>query len=549
MLKKTLFPEFGVMYRHYYKKHQRFYFTLIAFIVLCSMTPLLDTYLNVRLIDDVLPQKDMSAVFRLLIVFCLIYLFNITAAFVIQVAVTKKNNEIVEEMKLSAAYGMHTSFINEELEERSQITVVVTTDIVNIVTFMSSSMLSLVMHFSIITAFMVYLVQYSPVLALITFLFSLLQALVVPFFASTLKRTSEGFRHNSEDEVGYINSITANMKMISLFGLINESIEKYRNIIGNFKDISLRNLIAGASQDFVVSLLSLVGNLLTIGLGAYWIIGEKLTLGVFVAFLSLSGIIKNSFAAIISFNSSYQSFRVSVDRYMSVLSAYPYKPFTGKELSSIDDIEFTGCEISVNDNVVSSNLNCFIKKGSKNLIIGANGCGKTSMLNVLCGFIPVKRGTLFVSGSDINDLNMEFLRTRISCCFQEKFFLQDTVLANICPQKDYAYDSEHFNQVVDFLGIDRKRLNEKLDISASEFSGGELQRICLARTLMKNSDVYLFDEPFSNIEEKGKAKIFRCICDFLSDKTVIFISHDSEVYEEAQRLAVNRYLFDDMTHC
>ena len=126
--------------------------------------------------------------------------------------------------------------------------------------------------------------------------------------------------------------------------------------------------------------------------------------------------------------------------------------------------------------------------------------------------------------------------------------MQETVLENICPAAEAERAAERLERVVQLLGIDRTRLSEKLDGCASGFSGGELQRISIARALMKDSDVYLFDEPFSNIEEKKKTELFRGICSFLADKTVIFISHDGEICDEAARIGVQSRLFDDMIH-
>lgn len=545
-MKLKAFDDIKVIYREFYKRHLGYFFVLICLVIMCSMTPLLDTYLNVRLIDHALPSGDMREIMKLLGVFSLIYIFNITAGFAVQVAITKKNNEIVEDMKLCTAEALHNDLTDRGLEEKSKLTVVLSEDIMNVISFMSNSVMSIVIQVSVILTFAVYLIQYSLLLSVITFVFSFIQALAVPIFAKPLKVTSEEFRLNSEEEIGYINSAMTNLKMISIFGRTQESLNRYRQIIMDFKGISMRNLKAGASQDIVTSTVSLISSVLTIGLGAYMIINSRLTLGVFVAFLSLNGTIRNAFATIFSFNSSYQSFRVSAARFTAVLPLGADEPSERQDIAELGDIEFIGCDIERDGAVVSGNINCRFDKGSKNLIIGPNGCGKTSMLGAMCGLLTVDRGMLIVSGSDINDIAPRSLRGHISCCFQDNYFLQDTVSANICTREERNRAPERFDRIIELLGIGRERLGEQLDSCVSGFSGGELQRISIARALMKNSDLYLFDEPFSSIEERKKTELLRGICEFLKEKTVIIISHDREVLEEAERLSVNCCFFEDM---
>jgi ABC-type transport system involved in cytochrome bd biosynthesis fused ATPase/permease subunit len=140
---------------------------------------------------------------------------------------------------------------------------------------------------------------------------------------------------------------------------------------------------------------------------------------------------------------------------------------------------------------------------------------------------------VFYNDEDINLINTKHLRDKVSVALQTNYFLNATMKENILMGKDE--DNIKLNHVLEITGVMElvseleKGLDTQMDDFNSQFSGGELQRIALARALLKEADVYLFDEIFSNIDNISKQKIYQNITNYLHNKIVLFVTHDSEI--------------------
>lgn len=179
------------------------------------------------------------------------------------------------------------------------------------------------------------------------------------------------------------------------------------------------------------------------------------------------------------------------------------------------------------------------EKGQFYTIVGESGSGKTTFLSMIAGLDVAKDGQVLFEGTDIQAIGLEnYRRNKISIVFQnnnlvpyltaaENVLVAMDITDNALPadQKTVAYN------LLDYIGITR----EKADRLVSELSGGEQQRIAIARALTTNSDVILADEPTGNLDEEREAEIVTIFKRLAHDngKAVIVVTHSQEVAEQS----------------
>lgn len=177
---------------------------------------------------------------------------------------------------------------------------------------------------------------------------------------------------------------------------------------------------------------------------------------------------------------------------------------------------------------IINNVNLRINKGNKMLLIGPNGSGKSTLLNMIIRNIDNYRGTIAI-GSNIKNYSLQSLKSNIIYCSQYDTLFEDTILNNII--LDQKYDEEKLERISKILLMDE--IIEKKEygydtLIKNNLSGGEMQRIIIARCLYQNYKIILFDESFSNIGFDIRNRIIKNINSYYKDKTIIYVSHNQE---------------------
>ena len=173
-----------------------------------------------------------------------------------------------------------------------------------------------------------------------------------------------------------------------------------------------------------------------------------------------------------------------------------------------------------------------MKRGDSVAIVGENGAGKTTLIKVLAGLYKPTAGEIYVNGKDFNNFSSESIYKRTSILFQDYFMLPGTLLENM---DNKGLDEKRATEFVEKLGL-KDRIDgltdglqsEVIDVENNKiegFSGGELQRILLIKSLMKESDILILDEPTAALDPISEEKLYNEYKDFSKDKISIFISH------------------------
>lgn len=203
------------------------------------------------------------------------------------------------------------------------------------------------------------------------------------------------------------------------------------------------------------------------------------------------------------------------------------------DVDVINDIELKNLSFQYDeDSKILKNINISMKRGDSVAIVGENGAGKTTLIKVLAGLYKPTAGEIYVNGKDFNNFSSESIYKRTSILFQDYFMLPGTLLENM---DNKGLDEKRATEFVEKLGL-KDRIDgltdglqsEVIDVENNKiegFSGGELQRILLIKSLMKESDILILDEPTAALDPISEEKLYNEYKDFSRDKISIFISH------------------------
>ena len=198
--------------------------------------------------------------------------------------------------------------------------------------------------------------------------------------------------------------------------------------------------------------------------------------------------------------------------------------FTGGNIS-IQNVSFTYNSL----NYVIKNLNQEIKSGEKIILTGESGSGKSSLVKLLFGFYKPTTGNILINGINLSDYNLNSLRESISYVSQDESLFKGSILENITLGKDIPVSK--LTKVLKICYLDKlinKETNHLETILLEDdvnFSGGEVMRLILARTLLKDNKILILDEALSGVEESMEKNIIKNIKNEYPDITLIYITH------------------------
>lgn len=189
--------------------------------------------------------------------------------------------------------------------------------------------------------------------------------------------------------------------------------------------------------------------------------------------------------------------------------------------------------------VILKNVSFLIKKGTKVTIAGRTGAGKTTLTSILMRLYDVQSGNILIGDYDISKISIKSIRDNISYISQTPYIFADTLRNNITLGNKEIKDEE-INELIKEMGVENllNKLDNGLDtkIKFSKLSYGELQIVAFIRAIVHKANIYIFDEPTSNMDLKTE-KMLQNIIDKISEKsTVIIIAHRKSTIESSNKI-------------
>lgn len=341
------------------------------------------------------------------------------------------------------------------------------------------------------------------------------------------------------------------LPVVKSFGQAGASMSAMRNACRDSRDICLK-IEWGYTPANCLHLLALkIASVALAGVACYLGLTGEMSLSIMLMFAFFSfGI----FAGLEPISDSAHVLGV-IDNAMDQLDALKEGNFidqNGKEIAlNRYDVEFrqvdfryeSGCKSDYESRKVLKNVSFIIPEQTSTAIVGASGSGKTTICSLIARFYDVQKGEVLVGGHDVREFTCDSLLRNISMVFQNVYLFHDTIRNNICFGKPDATEEEMILAAKkacchDFIMALPQGYDTMIGEGGGTLSGGEKQRISIARAILKDAPIIILDEATASIDPENEHLIQAAISELTRGKTIIIIAHRLATIENADQILV-----------
>ena len=386
--------------------------------------------------------------------------------------------------------------------------------------------------------------------------FSILVIIIIPisgFFSyqigQSIRRKS---KRNSIQSAGILNIIKealSNIKIIKIFNLEDSENKKFKtenkkyfNLI--FKKSILSNLLTPINETIGLS----VGILLIWFGGISVLENQTMQSDDFIKFILLLFAMLQPIRKLSNVNVVFQNGIAAAERVFSILDnddkiVQRKNPIHIGDFNSSIKFKEVDFKYAGNENMILNNINLEIKKGQTIAIVGKSGAGKTTLSDLIPRFYDPYSGNIFIDNYDVKDYSLKSLRSLIGIVTQNIILFNDSIKNNIAYGSKNANDEELENALIsanlyDLVSNLEGGINTIIGENGIKLSGGEKQRLSIARALVKNPQILILDEATASLDSESEKKVHDAIDNVIKDRTVIVIAHRLSTIINADKIIV-----------
>lgn len=358
----------------------------------------------------------------------------------------------------------------------------------------------------------------------------------------------------------------AGAQLAKLFGRREEESKTFETKAARVADIGVKSAIYGRLFFTVLILMASFASALTYGWGGVLAIEHKLDVGTVVALVSLLARLYGPLMGLSNIQVNVMTALVAFERVFEVLDLQPMikeKPDavdlpSGPASISFADVSFrypAASEVSLAslesiaapdklpEKIVLHDISFTAEPGQLVALVGPSGAGKTTITQLVPRLYDVQSGSVSVSGIDVRDAKLDSLHQRIGVVTQDAHLFHDTIRANLSYAKPNATDAElnealRAAQIFPLVSSLPKGLDTLVGERGYRFSGGEKQRLAIARLLLKAPDIVILDEATAHLDSESEAAIQRAFEIALAGRTSIVIAHRLSTILKANQILV-----------
>ena len=378
-------------------------------------------------------------------------------------------------------------------------------------------------------------------MTILVLLFIPIKYVVMKKFAKQRKKVMDDFINDSQKYARWFGDTIGGVREVKLFGILNykhaEFSQKQSKVVERQKKLNIlsqwNNIIDTTLVQILVTVIYIIG--------ANLVFKFQLSVGSVFAFITYSAYVTGPISAILNIGYLLSGIIPSTKRYYEFMNLQEetdkgklIKPEFGN--LKLEEVFFS----YETDKPILTDVNIEIPKGSKTVLIGKNGSGKSTIINLLTRMYEPTAGQIKLKGVNIFEITLESYRNMISVVSQQIYLFNDTIRNNICIYKKVS--DEVIETACKDSGLEDFLKEVSLDYVVGQngamLSGGQKQKIALARALVHDKPIIIFDEVSSNTDVYSEHQINGLLHTRLKEKTVIIITHKQEILQDVDQIVM-----------
>lgn len=331
------------------------------------------------------------------------------------------------------------------------------------------------------------------------------------------------------------------IRVMKAYNLIGDRFVRLRDAFEELRRACIRQ--EALLGPFVLLSITLVraGLTMMVLCGTYLLLGGQLSILVFVLFLVVGSRVFDPLTSALTNFTEFRYFSIAGGRILSLMNEPEMK---GEQQSpAAGDIRFEHVSFAYQDKEVLHDINITLPKNSLTALVGPSGSGKSTVMKLCARFYDPQKGCIFFNGVPMNEINPESLMSHISMVFQDVYLFQDTIRNNIRFGKTDATEEEIIAAAKkacchDFIMRLPKGYDTLVGEGGCTLSGGEKQRVSIARAMLKDAQIILLDEATASLDPENEVEVQKAIDALIKGHTVIAIAHRLKTIKGADQIIV-----------
>lgn len=370
----------------------------------------------------------------------------------------------------------------------------------------------------------------------------------VVIFGRRVRRFSTGRQQAMADLNVFLHETFAGSKIVKTFTRENYEKERFHKKSETLFRLEMKSVVAKSLSSPVMEFLGGIGIAFIIWFGGSRVISGASTTGTFFSFLTAVMMLYAPVKKLATLNNTVQEGMAAVTRIFEIIDReseikekeHPMV-LEGRSVGvSFEDVQFA---YQAHESSVLSHINLKVNPGEVLALVGMSGGGKTSLVNLIPRFYDVTSGVLRLNGLDAKNISLKSLREKISIVTQEPVLFNDTVASNIrygnFAASDQAVELAAKKAFAhDFIMGFPKGYDTVIGEFGSRLSGGEKQRLCIARALIKDAPILILDEATSALDSQAEQVVQQALANLIKGRTTFVIAHRLSTVDHAHRIVV-----------
>ena len=384
---------------------------------------------------------------------------------------------------------------------------------------------------------------------------------IIPFYILPTRVTGKRrwlIARDSQEKYDEANTILgetlseSGILLVWLFGKQKKEYDRFKDVSSDLYRLNIKEMLAGRSffmflnifTNFGPLLLYLVGGILMLRMEG----GPQVTIGEITAAISILGRIYRPVNELMNVSVDFTRSLALFERIFSTLDMVP--SIRDREGATVPEtirgeIEYKDVRFAYKEDgpEILQRVSFHVEPGETYALVGASGAGKSTMISLVPRLYDVLGGAVFIDGQDVRDWPLQELRKHIGFVTQDTFLFNDTIRANLLYAKPEATDDELMDAcrragISDFIAELKDGLNTFVGNRGVRLSGGEKQRLSLARVILKDPEVILLDEATASLDSVSESHIQEALAPLLKEKTSLVVAHRLSTILDADRILV-----------
>jgi len=400
-----------------------------------------------------------------------------------------------------------------------------------------------VASFATIIIYLVPMLIFDYRLTCIIFVLNILTLRVNTMIAKKMRVRSKAIQNELANMNATITNIISGMSVTRIYNQAKRMEEEFKKNNKVVSDLNKRNSKATAFLTSYIFLVSMIQMAVFMVLGTIMVQYNLTTFGDILGIMSLQTALSFDFSEFAEYFPRLYNSLAATERVYELLNLEEEKKnYPLERMNDPEYIEFRNITFGYNEeNPVLNNFNMKVNKGQTFAIVGESGSGKSSVAKLLMGFYMPQSGSIAIAGKNISDMTLEEMRGQVSYVPQEAVLFGVSIMENIRYGKPDASDDEvveaaNAANAHNFILEQEKGYETQVGERGIRLSGGQCQRIAIARAILKNAPILLLDEATSSLDTESERLIKETICNYGKTRTTIIIAHRLSTIEDADQV-------------